>query len=138
MSRSVLIIDDNARTRARLRDALEQEGLQVVERDPCGRPTEHTVEPEHAVILIDVVMPEKDGFEYLRDIRRLWPQQRLVLYSAGLSDYTHYAVKLGADAGIDIASPARLRELVETARRLASDARAAGDRDRSAGPLPRA
>jgi DNA-binding response OmpR family regulator len=122
MSGTILIIDDDSRTRRRVRTALEQEGLQVVEQDPSGRPTAETLQPDYAVILLDIVMPEKDGFEYLRDIRRLWPEQRLIVYSHGLSDYTHYAVKLGADAGIDISRSANLRQLVETARRLASDA----------------
>jgi two-component system KDP operon response regulator KdpE len=122
MSGTILIIDDDSRTRLRVRTALEQEGLRVVEQDPSGRPTAETLQPGYAVILLDIVMPEKDGFEYLRDIRRLWPAQRLIVYSHGLSDYTHYAVKLGANAGIDISGAANLRQLVETARRLASDA----------------
>jgi DNA-binding response OmpR family regulator len=93
----------------------------VVEQGPSGRPAEETLQPGYAVILLDIVMPEKDGFEYLRDIRRMWPEQRLIVYSDGLNDYTHYAVKLGANAGIDISRPANLRQLVETARRLARD-----------------
>jgi two-component system KDP operon response regulator KdpE len=121
MARTVLIIDDDSGTRGRVRNALEQEGLQVVEQGPSGRPAEETLQPGYAVILLDIVMPEKDGFEYLRDIRRMWPEQRLIVYSDGLNDYTHYAVKLGANAGIDISRPANLRQLVETARRLARD-----------------
>jgi len=122
MSKTILIIDDDSGMRQRVRTALEGEGLQVVEQDPSGRPTAETLQPGYAVILLDIVMPEKDGFEYLRDIRRMWPEQRLIVYSHGLSDYTHYAVKLGANAGIDISRSANLRQLVETARRLASDA----------------
>jgi two-component system KDP operon response regulator KdpE len=71
MSRTILIIDDDSRTRQRVRTALEQEGLRAVEQDPSGRPTAETLRPGYAVILLDIVMPEKDGFEYLRDIRRL-------------------------------------------------------------------
>jgi two-component system KDP operon response regulator KdpE len=132
MARKILIIDDSTRVRRRLRSALEQEGLHVVEQEPSDRPVQQTLSSGYAVILLDVVMPEKDGFEYLREFRRLWPEQRLVVYSAGLSDYTHYAVKLGADAGIDIGPPARLRQLVETARRLAAEA----DEPGGAGPRP--
>ncbi|MBK1668385.1 hypothetical protein CKO28_10095 [Rhodovibrio sodomensis] len=122
MSGTVLIIDDDSSTRMRVRTALEHEGLRVVEQDPSARPTSETLQAGYAVILLDVIMPDKDGFEYLRDIRRLWPEQRLIVYSRGLSDYTDYAVKLGANAGIDIGWSANLRRLVETARRLASDA----------------
>ncbi len=122
MSGTILIIDDDSGTRQLVRTALELEGLQVVEQDPSGRPTAETLQPGYAVILLDLMMPEKDGFEYLRDIRRMWPEQRLIVYSHGLSDYTHYAVKLGANAGIDISRSANFRQLVETARRLASDA----------------
>lgn len=121
MSRDVLIIDDDPRTRGRVRAALEREGLRVVEQDPAGGPITKTVQAGYAMILIDIVMPEKDGFEYLRDIRQMWPDQRMIVYSHGLSDYTHYAFKLGADAGIDISQANNLRHLVETTRRLATE-----------------
>jgi two-component system KDP operon response regulator KdpE len=127
MSRDVLIIDDDPRARARIRAALEPEGLRVVEQGPCDRPAADTLHPGYAVMLLDIVMPEKDGFEYLRDIRRTWPDQRLIVYSHGLSDYTRYAVKLGADAGIDITRPDDLREVVETTRRLAAEAQRAAE-----------
>ncbi|WP_169816641.1 response regulator [Rhodovibrio salinarum] len=118
----VLIIDDNPHIRGHLRAALELEGMQVCEQDPCDRPTSEVLEPVYTVVLLDVVMPEKDGFEYLRDIRRMWPNQRLIVYSHGLDEYPQYAVKLGADAGFDISQPAKLRQLVETARRMACEA----------------
>jgi DNA-binding NtrC family response regulator len=121
MAGRVLIIDDDRKVRGRLRQALEQEGLEVSDHDPSGRPAAHHFDREYDVVLVDVVMPEKDGLEYLRDIRRLRPGQRLIAYTHGLSDYTGFAVKLGADAGIDISHPRRLRELVETARRIAGD-----------------
>lgn len=126
MARQILIIDDDPHIRSRVRNALEQEGLQVVEQDPSRRATAATLSDDYAVILLDIVMPDKDGFEYLRDIRRLWPEQRLILYTHGLSDYTHYAVRLGADAGIDVSGPTNLRPLVETARRLAIQADGGG------------
>ena len=144
MPRTVLIIDDDSATRGRVRTALEQEGLSVVEQHPSARPTGDSLRPGYDVILLDIVMPEKDGFEYLRDIRKLWPEQRLIVYSHGLSDYTHYAVKLGAHAGIDISRPANLRQLVETARRLSGEAQAlsgdtpGGSGGPAAGPSGRA
>jgi DNA-binding response OmpR family regulator len=143
MSGTILIIDDDSGTRRRVRTALEHEGLQVVEQDPSARPTAETLQGDYAVILLDIIMPEKDGLEYLRDIRRLWPEQRLIVYSRGLSEYTDYAVKLGANAGIDIGWSANLRRLVETARRLASEAGRPGvgtsgcDGDSTGGPTGR-
>jgi len=120
MAPAVLVIDDDPRSRGLLRNGLELEGIRVAEQEPCARPGAEALGPGYAVILVDIVMPEKDGFEYLRQIRRLWPDQRVVLYSRGLSEYPHYAVKLGADAGIDIGQAAGLRHLLETARRLAT------------------
>lgn len=119
MARTALIIDDDSRVRRRLRDALEQEGLEVSEQEPAKGFRHAATTPAYAVILLDIVMPEKDGFEYLREIRQADPVQPLIAYTHALTSYSDYAVKLGADAGIDISRSGRLRELVETARRLA-------------------
>jgi hypothetical protein len=50
----------------------------------------------------------------------------LIAYTHALTNYADYAVKLGADAGIDLTQPNSLRLLVETARRLAHRGRYVG------------
>ena len=66
----VLVVDDDADVRELLRRMLESDGYAVVEAENgraalgalrAGRP---------AVILLDLMMPEMDGFEFVAELRR--------------------------------------------------------------------
>ena len=63
-NRKILIADDEARMRALVRDYLRMKGFQVLEAEN-GRETLEVFqrEPDIALILLDVMMPEMDGFE---------------------------------------------------------------------------
>ncbi len=67
---SVLVVDDDDAARARTRIILEKEGWKVTEaRD--GRVAMECMESERPVlILLDLVMPEMDGFEFADRVRR--------------------------------------------------------------------
>jgi len=66
----VLIVDDDPDLRALLRRMLEREGYRVSEADngrvALARVREHTP----GAILLDLMMPEMDGFEFLEALRR--------------------------------------------------------------------
>jgi CheY-like chemotaxis protein len=65
----VLVIDDDAATRATLRRALEPEGWTVREA-PHGRAALAALGPEEPdLILLDLLMPEMDGFAFLDAFR---------------------------------------------------------------------
>lgn len=68
--RRVLIVEDDAATRDWLKRALERDGWEVIEA-VNGRPAVElakTTTPD--LILLDLLMPEMDGFEFLDIIRR--------------------------------------------------------------------
>jgi len=68
-SGDVLVVDDDADTRELLRRALEHEGMTVREaangRDALARVAQR--KPE--LVLLDLMMPVMDGFEFLRQLR---------------------------------------------------------------------
>jgi len=57
------------------------------------------------LVVLDVIMPNKEGIETLREIRRLWPATRVIMISAGARVMTadsllHTAKALGAHATV--------------------------------------
>ena len=79
----ILIIDDHAPTRDILRQALERAGHEVVEA-PDGRVgiTRQRAMPAE-VIITDILMPEQEGFETIRELRRDFPTTGIIAISGG-------------------------------------------------------
>ncbi|HEU4456703.1 MAG TPA: response regulator [Longimicrobium sp.] len=66
----VLVVDDDAPTRARMRALLEKDGWKVSEA-ANGRAALESMERERPrLVLLDLMMPEMDGFEFADRMRR--------------------------------------------------------------------
>jgi PAS domain S-box-containing protein len=65
----VLIVEDDADTRAMLRRSLEKEGWSVSEAENGRVGLERVASVEPALVLLDLMMPEMDGFEFLDQLR---------------------------------------------------------------------
>jgi signal transduction histidine kinase/CheY-like chemotaxis protein len=66
----VLVVDDDKLTRDLVRRSLESEGLQVVEANNGRVALEQMGSEKPGLILLDLLMPEMDGFEFLAELRR--------------------------------------------------------------------
>jgi len=74
---SVLLVDDDPASRAMTRNILEKEGWKVSEAEN-GRVALECMERERpSLILLDLMMPEMDGFEFADRVRR-HPEWRLI------------------------------------------------------------
>jgi hypothetical protein len=67
--RRVLIVEDDDAARALIRRALEAEGWEVDEAENGRVALERLAENEAALVLLDLMMPEMDGFEFLETLR---------------------------------------------------------------------
>jgi PAS domain S-box-containing protein len=65
----VLVVEDDSATRAVLRRALEKEGWKVSEAENGRVGLERVAAETPALILLDLMMPEMDGFEFLDSLR---------------------------------------------------------------------
>jgi CheY-like chemotaxis protein/anti-sigma regulatory factor (Ser/Thr protein kinase) len=65
----VLIVEDDADTRAMLRRSLEKEGWRVSEAANGRIGLEQVAADPPALVLLDLMMPEMDGFEFLEGLR---------------------------------------------------------------------
>ncbi|MDH5549674.1 MAG: response regulator, partial [Gemmatimonadota bacterium] len=65
----VLIVEDDAATRATLRRSLEKEGWTVTEAENGRVGLEQLTGEPPALVLLDLMMPEMDGFEFLDELQ---------------------------------------------------------------------
>jgi hypothetical protein len=68
--RRALVVDDKAENREVLRRALENEGWQVSEAENGRVGLEKVVEQAPSLILLDLMMPVMDGFEFVMEMRK--------------------------------------------------------------------
>jgi PAS domain S-box-containing protein len=68
--RRVLVVEDDPATRTMLRRVLEKEDWHVIEAENGRIALERIDEAEPSLILLDLMMPEMDGFEFLDELRR--------------------------------------------------------------------
>jgi signal transduction histidine kinase/CheY-like chemotaxis protein len=66
----VLVVDDDADLRRRLRRLLEQDGYTVAEAEHGREALARLPEISPGLILLDLMMPEMDGFEFVVELRR--------------------------------------------------------------------
>jgi signal transduction histidine kinase/DNA-binding response OmpR family regulator len=69
-SRTVLVVDDDPSAREVAQRALQQEGWQVATAENGRVALERIAESRPALVLLDLLMPEMDGFEFLHELRR--------------------------------------------------------------------
>jgi len=70
----VLLIDDDPLVRNILRQILELDGHMVVDAANGAVAMQRWSEQPADLIVTDILMPEKDGLEVIRELRRQCPQ----------------------------------------------------------------
>jgi two-component system chemotaxis response regulator CheY len=98
MSSSVLIVDDSRTSRRILKDILDRAGYKVVGEAINGKEgVAYYVKFQPDIVTMDITMPEMDGIEALRQIKRENPEAKVIMITAaGQKDKMMEAVKLGA------------------------------------------
>jgi DNA-binding NarL/FixJ family response regulator len=99
----ILIVDDHTLFRAGVRALLAQDpGIEVVGEADNGRDAIRAVGvlAPH-LVLMDLTMPEMNGMEAMTEIKRRYPEVRiLVMTLHKAEDYVHASLKAGADGYI--------------------------------------
>ena len=95
---TALIIDDDSVVRLLAREVLEQSGWMVDEAENGRIGLEAFVRRRPDLVLLDIVMPERDGFTVCTELRRLPEGMHIpVLIMTGLEDYQ--SITQAYDAG---------------------------------------
>jgi CheY-like chemotaxis protein len=116
----ILVVDDDPFLRLLIMRALETAGHTVLGCENGKKAVEY-IEHEHADLLItDILMPEMDGVETVRAIRRFRPDLPILAISAGgpakASDFLGLAQVFGATE--TLSKPFRPEEVVAASARL--------------------
>ncbi|MDA0746422.1 MAG: response regulator [bacterium] len=115
----VLVIDDNEMMRQMIRDMLELEGYEVEEAENGRQGVMRFLQAPADLVITDILMPDEDGLEIVRKLRRDYPEVRIIVISGGLEgkiDYLSFAKEFGADRAI--AKPFDSRTLLGAVREL--------------------
>ncbi|MGI9184894.1 MAG: response regulator transcription factor [Solirubrobacteraceae bacterium] len=111
----ILVVEDEARIRAFLARAFEAEGFQVdvVEDGECG--LQRAVAGDYEFVILDLLLPGRDGLEVLSELQRLRPGLPVLILSARTDIATKLrGFELGAVDYLD--KPFSLDELLARAR----------------------
>ncbi len=118
----LLVVDDQVGVRRLISEVLMDEGY-IVEQAATGREAlERIKQKNYQLVLLDVKMPEMDGLETLREMRKIKPAVPVVLLTAyGESEIMKKAEQMGVQHFIN--KPFDLEELRFTVQRVLAGGR---------------
>lgn len=95
---TILVVDDEEMLRNLLSKILEKEGYSVLLAESGQHALEVLIDSNVDIVLTDVKMPGMDGFEFLKTVKRDYPQIGVIVMTAFGDAYTvRDALLLGAD-----------------------------------------
>jgi len=110
MSNKILVVDDQSSVRQLLQDYLTEQGFKVVTATD-GQNAIYTARHEEPdLILLDIMMPRMDGYDFLRQYRQ--ERQTPVIIITAREEETDAVVGLELGADDYVIKPFRMRELV--------------------------
>jgi DNA-binding response OmpR family regulator len=92
----ILIIDDDHQVRAVITRALERDGYRVIQANDGEEGARMAQEHTPSLVLTDILMPNKEGLQVIRELRMAYPAVPIIAMSGGGSS-------IGADGILKIA-----------------------------------
>lgn len=123
-NRVILVVDDEERMARFIRLNLEHDGFQVVEAYRGLEAVQKLRDVMPDVIILDVMLPDMDGFEVLKLIREISQVPVIMLTAKGEEDDRVRGLELGADDYVT--KPFSPRELVSRVRAVLRRTESAG------------
>ncbi|NCQ35180.1 response regulator [bacterium] len=117
---TILLVDDDDQVRMMLSEVIAKEGHTMVEAAD-GNQAVRLYDPDTIdLVITDIVMPEKEGLETIREIRAVNPDVRIIAISGGgrikPEDYLDWANRIGVDR--TFAKPVRRVDLLKAVNDL--------------------
>ena len=123
-NRQIMVVDDEERMVRFIRLNLEHDGFRVTEAYRGAEAIQKFRDTMPDVVLLDVMLPDIDGFEVLKMIREITSVPVIMLTAKGEEDDRVRGLELGADDYVT--KPFSPRELVSRVRAVLRRTEAAG------------
>lgn len=135
MKARILIAEDDANIRLGLVATLESDGYDVTAAGDGAQALRLFAQSKFDLVILDVMMPQRSGYEVCQEIRKLNPTVPVLFLSAKGEEVDKVVgLKLGADDYVP--KPFGVHELLARVEALLRRARAAGAAVAAAGELP--
>lgn len=109
----IVVADDNAHMRSTLKDILEEHGYAVDTVQDGYDLLAYLKKNEPRIIILDLMMPEKNGIEVFDCLKCLWPKAKVIIYT-GFNRYEDSSLARLADKFILKNTPfAQLLEVIK-------------------------
>ena len=83
MSKRVLIVDDAVFMRMMIKDILEKNGFEIIgEASNGASAVEEYKNLKPDIVTMDITMPEMDGIQAVKEIRKIDPDAKIIMCSA--------------------------------------------------------
>ncbi len=116
----ILVIDDDAQIRSILKEMLEGAGYDVIEAPDGEIGLKLFRENPLDLIIMDIVMPKKDGIDVIAELQHDFPDVKIIAISGGgflkKEDYLQKADELGAVRSLS--KPFNIKKLLKTVKEL--------------------
>ncbi|MCT4564070.1 MAG: response regulator [Maledivibacter sp.] len=98
MANGILIVDDAAFMRMMIRDVLSKNGYEILgEAENGQKAIEKFKELNPDLVIMDITMPEVDGIQAVKEIKKISPDAKVVMCSAmGQQAMVIEAIQAGA------------------------------------------
>lgn len=111
--KKVLIVDDKADNRHLLRDMLSPLGFQIFEAGSGQEAYDKALDLYPDLMLVDVIMPQMDGFELTRQLRQIPALQDMIIIAISASAFEQTKIQ-----SLEVGCQAFLSKPIEKARLL--------------------
>lgn len=121
-SYSVLIVDDDADIRSGISEILTDEGYRCSQASDGNLALRQLDQHPFDLVIIDMLMPEKDGVETIQAIKARWPKARMIAMS-GSAMGSDYLLRIGSGVGAQatIQKPFHTEAFVELVAKVLSE-----------------
>ncbi|QDP40503.1 response regulator transcription factor [Radiobacillus deserti] len=123
-NQKILVVDDEERIRRLIRMYLEREGYEIEEAEDGNQAVEYALQQNYALIILDIMMPGKDGIEACKEIRESSSTPIIMLTAKGEEANRVQGFEVGTDDYI--VKPFSPREVVLRVKALLRRSQSSG------------